>query len=193
MALFHPLKFMLASPAEDADEIIKRLGPEVWVEDKYDGIRAQLHKRGTEVRLFSRDLHDITGQFPEIVEAARAAGAGTASSTARSSPGRTASCCRSSASRRASGARRRPRRSSTQIPVIYVAFDALALGPGGGAPVEPLLREPLAERRRRLDALDLPLAEPAVASPGRNLVAAADARRPRGGVHDAARAAATRA
>ena len=44
MALFHPLKFMLASPAEDADEIIRRLGPEVWVEDKYDGIRAQLHK-----------------------------------------------------------------------------------------------------------------------------------------------------
>src|SRR5204862_3732712 len=35
LALFHPLKFMLASPAEDADEIIKRLGPEVWVEDKY--------------------------------------------------------------------------------------------------------------------------------------------------------------
>ena len=46
LALFHPLKFMLASPAEDATEIITRLGPEVWVEDKYDGIRAQLHKRG---------------------------------------------------------------------------------------------------------------------------------------------------
>ena len=39
LALFHPLKFMLASPAEDAAEIITRLGPEVWVEDKYDGIR----------------------------------------------------------------------------------------------------------------------------------------------------------
>ena len=71
LALFHPLKFMLASPAEDADEIIRRLGPEVWVEDKYDGIRAQLHKRGTDVRLYSRDLHDVSGQFPEIVEAAR--------------------------------------------------------------------------------------------------------------------------
>ena len=71
LALFNPLKFMLASPAEDADEILRRLGPEVWVEDKYDGIRAQLHKRGTDVRLYSRDLHDIGGQFPEIVEAAR--------------------------------------------------------------------------------------------------------------------------
>ena len=64
---------MLASPAEDADEIITRLGPEVWVEDKYDGIRAQLHKRGPDVRLYSRDLHDVSGQFPEVVEAAAAA------------------------------------------------------------------------------------------------------------------------
>ena len=63
---------MLASPAEDAAEIVRRLGPEVWVEDKYDGIRAQLHKRGDDVRLFSRDLHDVTGQFPEVVEAAQA-------------------------------------------------------------------------------------------------------------------------
>ncbi len=74
LALFHPLKFMLASPAEDAAEIITRLGPEVWVEDKYDGIRAQLHKRGTDVRLYSRDLHDISTGFPEIVEAARPLG-----------------------------------------------------------------------------------------------------------------------
>ena len=64
IALFHPLKFMLASPAEDATEIIGRLGPTAWVEDKYDGIRAQLHRAGREVRLYSRDLHDITGQFP---------------------------------------------------------------------------------------------------------------------------------
>src|SRR4029077_10394618 len=71
LALFHPLKFMLASPAEDADEIIARLGPEVWVEDKYDGIRAQLHKLGSDVRLYSRDLHDISSGYPEIVDAAR--------------------------------------------------------------------------------------------------------------------------
>src|SRR5205814_7858825 len=69
LALFHPLKFMLASPAEDATEIITRLGPEVWVEDKYDGIRCQLHRQGSEVRLYSRDLHDISNQFPEIVAA----------------------------------------------------------------------------------------------------------------------------
>jgi DNA ligase-1 len=71
LALFHPLKFMLASPAEDAAEIMTRLGPTVWVEDKYDGIRCQLHREGTTVRLYSRDLHDISSQFPEVVEAAR--------------------------------------------------------------------------------------------------------------------------
>ena len=71
LTLFHPLKFMLASPAEDAAEIIGRLGPTVWVEDKYDGIRAQLHRAGDEVRLYSRDLHDISGQFPEVVAGAR--------------------------------------------------------------------------------------------------------------------------
>ena len=49
----------------------RRLGPEVWVEDKYDGIRAQLHKRGPDVRLYSRDLHDVSGQFPEVVERPR--------------------------------------------------------------------------------------------------------------------------
>ena len=45
------------------------------------------------------------------------------------------------------------------VPVIYVAFDALGLGPGGGADVTPLLARPLRERRARLEALDLPLAD----------------------------------
>jgi DNA ligase-1 len=49
------------------------------------------------------------------------------------------------------------------VPVIYVAFDVLALGPGddeqGDRTVEPLLREPLEVRRQRLDALPLPLAD----------------------------------
>jgi DNA ligase-1 len=71
LCLLHPIKFMLASPSEDAAAIMSRLGPTVWVEDKYDGIRAQLHRRGSDVRLYSRDLHDVSHQFPEIIEAAR--------------------------------------------------------------------------------------------------------------------------
>ncbi len=74
-SLFHPLKSMLASPvATRARPSASR--PPVWVEDKYDGIRAQLHKQGSEVRLFSRDLNDVTGQFPEVGARGRAAALG---------------------------------------------------------------------------------------------------------------------
>ncbi len=157
VALFHPLKFMLASPAEDAAEIITRLGPTAWVEDKYDGIRAQLHRAGGEVRLYSRDLHDISGQFPEVVEGAGALawdgildgellayrdGAVLPFVSLQKRLGRKAP----SAAIRA------------QVPVVYVAFDVLAAGPAGGL-VRPLLDDPLAARRARLDGLGLPLAD----------------------------------
>ena len=158
LALFHPLKFMLASPAEDAAEIIARLGPEVWVEDKYDGIRAQLHKQGDEIRIYSRDLHDISTGYPEIVGGRRACSAGTASSTARSSAGATASCCRSSPSRPGSVGRRRRRRSwptfrsSTWRSMRWRSVRAAAL------PSRRCSASRSATRRARLDALDLPLA-----------------------------------
>ena len=68
--LFMPLRFMLASPVADAEEAVRRLGEDVWVEDKYDGIRCQLHRSKDRVALFSRDLRDVTGQFPEVAQAA---------------------------------------------------------------------------------------------------------------------------
>ena len=40
----------------------------VYVEDKFDGIRAQLHASPARTEIFSRDLKRITGQFPEIAE-----------------------------------------------------------------------------------------------------------------------------
>jgi DNA ligase-1 len=164
LVLFHPLKFMLASPAEDADEIIRRLGDEVWVEDKYDGIRAQLHKRGPDVRLYSRDLHDISAQFPEVVEAARdlpwdavVDGEILAFKDGLVLP---------FISLQARLGRKAPSATiQAEVPVIYVAFDLLAIGDGpegrdldhDGA-VEPLLRATLRERRARLDALAMPSA-----------------------------------
>ncbi|BET67615.1 hypothetical protein ASA1KI_25330 [Opitutales bacterium ASA1] len=72
LRVFHPLQFMLASPEPDAQSIVDRLGAPVWLEEKYDGIRCQIHKRGSEVVLFSRDLRNITTQFPELADAARA-------------------------------------------------------------------------------------------------------------------------
>jgi DNA ligase-1 len=158
LALFHPLKFMLASPAEDAAEIISRLGPTVWVEDKYDGIRCQLHRAGDEVRLYSRDLHDISGQFPEIVEAARDLewsgildGEILAWKDGVVLP---------FLQLQARLGRKDPSAAiRSEIPVIFVAYDVLGLGDRDGALVEPLLATPLRERRARLEALDLPLAE----------------------------------
>jgi DNA ligase-1 len=71
LRVFHPLQFMLASPEPTAEAILARLAPPVWLEEKYDGIRCQLHKQGERVELYSRDLHRITDQFPELAAAAR--------------------------------------------------------------------------------------------------------------------------
>jgi DNA ligase-1 len=128
LRLLHPIKFMLASPAEDATDVMARLGPIVWVEDKYDGIRAQLHRRGTEVRLYSRDLHDISSQFPEIVAAAGPLdwdgildGEILAYSDGHVLPFLTL---------QARLGRKEPTPEiQAEVPVAYVAFDVLAIGP----------------------------------------------------------------
>jgi len=70
LRLFRPLQFMLASPEPSAASILERLRPPVWIEEKYDGIRCQLHKLGRRVELYSRDLHRITDQFPDLAAAA---------------------------------------------------------------------------------------------------------------------------
>lgn len=157
LTLFHPLKFMLASPAEVAAEIMTRLGPLVWVEDKYDGIRAQLHRSGGVVRLYPRDLHDISDQFPEVIEGARDLpwagildgeilawkdGAVLPFLQLQARLGRKAP---------SHGIR-------AEAPVIFVAWDVLGLGTGADGEVHPMLEAPLEERRRILEALALPLA-----------------------------------
>ncbi len=71
LRVFHPLQFMLASPEPTAEALLERLGAPVWLEEKYDGIRCQLHKRGDRVELFSRDLNRLTDQFPDLAAAAR--------------------------------------------------------------------------------------------------------------------------
>jgi DNA ligase-1 len=132
LRLLHPIKFMLASPAESAAEILARLGPAVWVEDKYDGIRAQLHRCGPVVRLYSRDLHDISEQFPEIVEAARDLtwdgildGEILGYADGHVLPFLTL---------QARLGRKEPTQEfQAEVPVAYVAFDLLAIGPRSGA------------------------------------------------------------
>ena len=157
LAVFHPLKFMLASPAEDAAEIIGRLGPTVWVEDKYDGIRAQLHRAGDEVRLYSRDLHDISGQFPEVVAGARdLPWAGILDGELLAWKDGVVLPFLQLQARL--GRKNPSARILADVPVIFVAWDVLGLDADRDRQVASLLEEPLTERRRRLEALDLPLA-----------------------------------
>ena len=64
---FQPIHFMLASPEPTAEAIVERLGNPIWIEEKYDGIRCQVHKLGDHVELYSRELRKITSQFPDLV------------------------------------------------------------------------------------------------------------------------------
>jgi len=71
MQLLKPVAPMLASPAADVEEALERLG-EAAFEYKVDGARVQLHKAGGEIKVFTRQLQDVTERVPELVEWARA-------------------------------------------------------------------------------------------------------------------------
>jgi len=63
-----PIQPMLAAPGEDVDGALAKTGPAA-IEYKLDGARLQVHRRGTEVRAFTRSLDDITARVPEVVQA----------------------------------------------------------------------------------------------------------------------------
>ena len=65
--LFRPIKPMLAKTAADVSEALAELGPTAF-EYKFDGIRIQVHKRGREVRIYSRTLNDITAELRTVVD-----------------------------------------------------------------------------------------------------------------------------
>jgi DNA ligase-1 len=159
MRLFHPLGFMLASPVETPEEAVERFtskeidaGVEAFLEDKYDGMRAQVHCGDREqpgrVAVYSRNREDITESFPEIAEAFRdvneplildgellgwnvAEGKALPFSVLGQRIGR----------KRVDSAMRR------QVPAVFMAFDLLFEGG------ELLLPLPLRERRGRLEAV----------------------------------------
>lgn len=66
--LFRPIKPMLAQTAEDLAEAFARYKGRVALEYKLDGARVQIHKRGVEVRIYSRQLSDVTASLPDVVE-----------------------------------------------------------------------------------------------------------------------------
>src|SRR5207253_8008914 len=138
-----------ASPEEDAAAIMRRVGGEAWVEDKYDGIRGQLHKEGDRIVLYSRDLNDVTAAFPEVVAAAGIVphdvlldGEVLAFKDGVVRP--------FFELQHRLGRKLVSAQMLAEVPVIFVAFDLLYLDG------QNLLTEPLRERRRMLEALSLP-------------------------------------
>lgn len=81
LRIFRPIQVMLASPEPTAEAVWERIesmrGDDervvgAWAEDKYDGIRAQLHIGPGRVEIFTRDLRHVTGQFADLARLARA-------------------------------------------------------------------------------------------------------------------------
>ncbi|MGH3615833.1 MAG: ATP-dependent DNA ligase [Pseudonocardia sp.] len=66
-----PVRPMLASPSDTLDSALAELGGEVSVEFKLDGARIQVHRRGAEVRVWTRTLRDVTAGVPELVKVVR--------------------------------------------------------------------------------------------------------------------------
>jgi DNA ligase-1 len=168
MRLFHPIGFMLASPAESAEDALSYF-QNAWVEDKYDGIRAQAHCSGDTVRFFSRTRDEITESFPELPDAlaglpqdaildgeivAWSYLADDDSATEsnddverRAFPPVGGRALPFSALQQRLGRKKVSEKLMQQVPVAYVVFDVLYAGE------ELLIDRPLRERAKKLDAL----------------------------------------
>lgn len=65
--LFHPMDFMLAKPLDAVADLER---PNDWlIEDKFDGMRSQIHFDNGRVQIYTRGLDEVTTSFPEISEA----------------------------------------------------------------------------------------------------------------------------
>ena len=153
MRLFHPLGFMLASPAQSAEEALSYFENSL-VEDKYDGIRAQAHCSGGEVRIFSRTRDEITESFPELPPAlaglsqdAILDGEIVAWSYLAADSGETGRALPFSALQQRLGRKKVSDEMMRRVPVAYLVFDVLY------AKGELLIDHPLHERAKLLDEL----------------------------------------
>jgi DNA ligase 1 len=153
MRLFHPLGFMLASPVESPEEALSYFS-NAAVEDKYDGIRAQAHCSGGEVRFFSRTRDEITESFPELPDAlaglpedAILDGEIVAWSYPPDGPPEAGRAQPFSALQQRLGRKKVSDELIRRVPVAYLAFDVLYAGG------ELVLDRPLRERAEILSRL----------------------------------------
>ena len=173
LSIFRPIKCMLASPEPTAEAIWARFvdaaprrvdrveGEEtrrgaastVFVEDKFDGIRAQLHRGEDRVEIFSRDLRRMTDQFVELAEQARKFNVDLIldGEIIAFEQGKklTFFDLQKRLGRKSEGADLFAA-ASADVPVVFVAFDLLWLNG------RSLLKTPLRERRELLRGIELP-------------------------------------
>jgi DNA ligase-1 len=149
VTLFQPVRFMLASPVETAAEAFERMGADkVWSEEKYDGVRCQLHHADGRVELFSRDLKETTGAFPELAESAPRLGHAVLFD-GEVLAHRDGKVLRFFELQHRLGRKQVTAELRREVPVVLVIFDLLHLDG------RSLLDEPLEERRRLLESLDV--------------------------------------
>lgn len=146
MRLFHPIKFMLATPAADLTDVARTMPEEFLVEDKFDGIRAQAHVRGERVAIYSRTMDEITHRFPELIEPLRSL-ASDAIIDGEIVPAQGDVILPFSELQKRLGRKNVGAQLLQAVPVVLVAYDLLYAGG------KVLIDEPLAERRRVLDQL----------------------------------------
>ncbi|HEY7567819.1 MAG TPA: ATP-dependent DNA ligase, partial [Gemmatimonadaceae bacterium] len=72
LQLFRPVQPMLADSAPNVEEALHETGGTALIEWKLDGARVQVHKRETQVAVYTRSLNDVTSAVPEVVDAVRA-------------------------------------------------------------------------------------------------------------------------
>jgi len=146
MRLFHPIKFMLATPAADLTDVARTMPEEFLVEDKFDGIRAQAHVQAERVAIYSRTMDEITHRFPELIEPLRALPS-DAIIDGEIVPAQGDVILPFSELQKRLGRKNVGTQLLTAVPVVLVAYD-LPYAAG-----KVLIDEPLAERRRQLDQL----------------------------------------
>jgi DNA ligase-1 len=151
--LFRPIKSMLGIAEPTADAIAKRIehdfrNPQAIAEQKLDGVRAQLHATANQVRVYSRDLHDISGQFPELTNLKFSHPLILDGEILAYDQERKLTFF--DLQRRLGRKRDLDLFETNDVPVIFVVFDLLWIDGVS------LLKEPLHRRRSQLDSLKLP-------------------------------------
>ena len=158
MRLFHPLGFMLAAEVKSSEEATSYF-TDAQIEDKYDGIRAQVHCGEGRVRIFSRTQDEISESFPELPPVFQNSpeplvldGEILAWGTL-DMKNATGSALPFSALQRRLGRKRVSDKLMREVPVVYVAFDVLF------ADNELVIDRPLRERSEMLTKIIERLAE----------------------------------